>query len=272
MRRAPTAGSDEIGWDPERGRLDPADLEGVDAVIHLAGESIASGRWTRARRERILRSRSDGTQLLAETLAGLSRKPRVFVSASAVGFYGDRGDEIVDEQSASGSGFLAEVCRAWEAASEPAAKAGIRVVPLRIGIVLSASGGALSQMLLPARLGLGGPMGSGSAWFSWIALDDLIGLMHHLLFTESIAGPVNAVAPEPVRSAELARVLGRVLRRPAFLRVPAFALRAALGDLADEALLASARVRSARLTGCGFEFLYPDLESALRCELGVARG
>ncbi|NRA00996.1 MAG: TIGR01777 family protein [Myxococcales bacterium] len=271
LRRQPEAGTTDLRWDPAAGELDPAPLEGVDAVVHLAGERIDAGRWTRARRERILQSRSEGTRLLCERLAGLSRKPRVLVSASAIGFYGDRGAEALDENSVAGAGFLAGVCRDWEDATEPAAAAGIRVVRLRLGIVVAGAGGALARMLPLARLGLGGPIGSGQQWMSWIAIDDLIGAVHQLLYSDEVSGAVNAVAPAPLPNRDFARVLGHVLGRPAFLPVPAFVLRTAFGRLADEALLASARVDGARLRESGFEFLYPNLEAALRSELGAGR-
>ena len=271
LRRQPEAGTTDLRWDPAAGELDPAPLEGVDAVVHLAGERIDAGRWTRARRERILQSRSEGTRLLCERLAGLSRKPRLLVSASAIGFYGDRGAEALDENSVAGAGFLAGVCRDWEDATEPAAAAGIRVVRLRLGIVVAGAGGALARMLPLARLGLGGPIGSGQQWMSWIAIDDLIGAVHQLLYSDEVSGAVNAVAPAPLPNRDFARVLGHVLGRPAFLPVPAFVLRTAFGRLADEALLASARVDGARLRESGFEFLYPNLEAALRSELGAGR-
>lgn len=270
LRCAPEAGTTDLRWDPASADLDAAQLEGVDAVVHLAGESIAAGRWTRARRERILLSRREGTRLLCERLAGLSRKPRVLVAASAIGFYGDRGAEALDEKSASGDGFLAEVCRDWEDATEPAAAAGIRVVRLRLGIVVAGAGGALAPMLPLARLGVGS-IGSGQHWMSWISIDDVIGAIQQLLYADDVSGPVNAVAPAPLQSRDFSTVLGRVLGRRSFLSVPAFALRAGLGQLADEALLASARVDCARLRECGFEFLHPDLETALRSELGAAR-
>jgi uncharacterized protein (TIGR01777 family) len=268
VRREPE-GEAELRWDPARDEVDARALEGVDAVVHLAGESIAGRRWSPARKAAIRASRIESTHLLASTLAGLERKPRVLVNASAVGFYGDRGDERLDEKSSLGSGFLAEVCREWEAATWPAEQAGIRVVKLRIGIVLSPAGGVLAIMLRPGRLGLGGHLGSGRQFMPWIALDDLVGVIQHALFEEGLSGPVNAVAPEPAANAEVVRALGRVLRRPAWLAVPAALLRLAMGrELADQTALASTRAQPTRLLSSGFQFLYPELESALRAELG----
>ena len=264
-REARDAG--EIAWDPRGGEIDLAAMEGLDAVVHLAGENLASGRWSAARKERIHRSRSEGTRTLASAIARLERPPAVLVSASAIGWYGDARDEEVDESAPPGEGFLARVCEDWESAADPAREAGVRVVHPRIGIVLSADGGALSLMRLPFSLGLGGPLGSGAQWMSWIALDDLVGLIHQALFDEALQGPVNAVAPEPARQRDFARTLGRVLRRPAVLPAPAFALRLLLGEMADEMLLGGARVRSRVLPGTGFEFLFPSLEEALRFEL-----
>ena len=265
---ASVAGQRLARWDPESGALEPSALAGADAVVHLAGESVAGGRWTEAKKRRIRSSRVDVTRRLAEALPRLERPPRLLVSASAVGYYGDRGSEILREDSSPGPGFLAEVCREWEAATDPAARAGIRVVRLRIGMVLSRRGGALGAMLTPFRLGAGGPVGSGVQWVSWIAIDDLVGAILHALATESLAGPVNAVAPEPVTNRELARTLGRVLRRPALLPLPAVAARLLFGQMADELLLASARVEPARLRATGFTFRHARLEDALRHELG----
>ena len=265
---ASVAGQRLARWDPESGALEPSALAGADAVVHLAGESVAGGRWTEAKKRRIRSSRVDVTRRLAEALLRLERPPRLLVSASAVGYYGDRGSEILREDSSPGPGFLAEVCREWEAATDPAARAGIRVVRLRIGMVLSRRGGALGAMLTPFRLGAGGPVGSGVQWVSWIAIDDLVGATLHALATESLAGPVNAVAPEPVTNRELARTLGRVLRRPALLPLPAVAARLLFGQMADELLLASARVEPARLRATGFTFRHARLEDALRHELG----
>ena len=254
----------EIRWNPEAGEIDAAELNGVDAVVHLAGENIAGRRWSDDFKRRILESRTKGTRLLAETLAGLEMKPSVLVSASATGYYGNRGDETVDELAPSGNGFLAEVCREWEAATQRAHDADIRVVKLRIGPVLSSTGGALAKMLPPFKLGLGGVIGSGRQYFSWIALDDLVSAIVFALETESLVGPVNAVAPESVTNREFTKTLGRVLSRPTIFPMPAFAARLAFGEMADEMLLGGVRVAPHELTATGFEFAYPHLEPALR--------
>lgn len=266
--RGTAAGPGETAWDPVRGLLDASRLDGVDAVVHLAGENIAAGRWTPARKAEIRRSRVDGTRTLCEALARLPHPPSVFVSASAVGFYGDRGDEILTEESGPGTGFLADVCREWEAATERVSRAGIRVVNLRFGMILSPRGGALQKLLLPFRLGLGGRIGDGRQYTSWIAVDDAVGAIHHALCEASVRGPVNAVAPRPVNNADFTRTLARVLRRPAWLPVPAFAARLAFGEMADALLLAGARVMPARLQASGYRFRFADLESALRHLLG----
>lgn len=258
-------------WNPDDGSLDAGALEGVDAVVHLAGESIAAGRWTAARKARIEGSRVRGTGLLTDAVLRLHRKPRVFVSASAVGIYGNRGDEIVDERSAPGRGFLAEVCSRWEAATRPAADAGIRVVNGRMGVVLSRTGGALATMLPPFRLGLGGVIGSGTQYISWISVDDVVAAIQHLLLADAVVGPVNLVAPNPVSNREFTKTLGRVLRRPTSLRLPAFAVRFGLGEVADELLLASTRAQPTRLTASGYQFRYPALEGALRHVLATGR-
>ena len=258
-----------VRWDPARGQLDADALEGVDGVIHLAGENVGA-RWTAARRRAIVESRIQGTRLLAERCARLRTKPEVLVSASAIGIYGLRGDEWLDESSALGDDFLAEVGQAWEAATAPARDAGIRVVHLRIGIVLNPAGGALAKMLLPFQLGVGGRLGSGRQWMSWISREDLVGAIHHALQVPSLAGPVNATAPAPVTNAQFTRTLARVLRRPAIAPVPAAALRALFGEMAEGTVLASQRVRPAALEASGFRFRHPTLETALRFELGRA--
>ncbi|HTU00830.1 MAG TPA: TIGR01777 family oxidoreductase [Candidatus Sulfotelmatobacter sp.] len=262
VRGAPQE-SDEIAWTPDSGISDPPRAEGLDAVIHLAGESIA-GRWTEARKAEIRRSRVEGTRRLCESLARLARPPRVLLSASAVGFYGNRGGEMLLETSAPGSGFLADVCRGWEAATAPLAKAGVRVVHLRFGMMLSQAGGGLGTMLLPFRLGLGGKLGAGDQFMSWVALDDVLTATRHILSMESLVGPVNVVAPSPVTNAEFARTLAGSLHRPALLPAPAFALRLALGEMADEMLLASQRALPGRLRETGYEFRFPQLDAALR--------
>jgi len=268
VRSQPRDEASEVRWDPEAGAIDKAGLGAVDAAVHLAGESIAAGRWTAARKVRILESRVKGTRLLAETLAGLKQRPKVFVSASAVGYYGDRGEETLTEESGPGSAYLSEVCRQWEAAAEPAAASGIRVVNLRFGIVLSAAGGALPRLLTPFRLGLGGRLGSGKQFMSWIAIDDVVGAIVHALMTEALRGPANAVAPQPVTNREFTKTLGRVLGRPTLFPMPACAARLAFGEMADELLLASQRVEPARLLASGYQFRFPHLEGALRHLLG----
>ncbi len=267
VRRQPKAGRNEAFWNPETGEIDAAAIEGADVVVHLAGESIAGKRWSRAVKDRILRSRVDGTTLLSRTLARLNRRPHTLISASAIGCYGSHDEELLDETAEPGEGFLAEVCRAWEAATEPARLAGIRVVTLRTGLVLSAAGGALATMLPAYRYGVGGVIGSGRQQMSWIALDDLVGAIHHLLFTQ-ITGPVNAVSPNAVTNAEFTRTLGAVLRRPTVFRVPGAVVRLAFGEMGDALLLRGARVTPAALAASGFRFLYPALGDALRHELG----
>lgn len=269
VRRTPVAASVErvAHWDPDTGAVEPG-LDGVDAVVHLAGESVAGGRWTEARKRRIRESRVGTTRLLAETLARQPTPPRALACASAIGYYGDRGDEVLREESPPGTGFLPEVCREWEAAAEPAVRRGIRVVHLRIGLVLSPKGGALAAMLPVFKLGLGGPVGSGAQWMSWIGMDDTLGAILHALTNEALVGPVNLVAPAPVTNRELARTLARVLRRPAIFPFPAFAARLLLGQMADELLLASARVVPARLQATAYAFRDATLEGALRRLLG----
>jgi uncharacterized protein (TIGR01777 family) len=238
-------------------------LEGFDAVVHLAGESIA-GRWTAEKKAKARDSRVNGTLLLSDALAGLERPPKTMVSASAVGYYGNRGDEVLTEDSFPGQGFLAGVCEEWEAATESASSAGIRVVRTRFGMVLASKGGALEQMIRPFRLGVAGKLGSGKQYWSWVAIDDVTGIVQHALATESLQGPVNAVSPNPVTNEQFTQTLARIIGRPARLTVPPFALRLAFGDMADEALLSSARVVPQRLLTSGYSFSYPDLERALR--------
>ncbi|MFA6563464.1 MAG: TIGR01777 family oxidoreductase [Verrucomicrobiia bacterium] len=240
------------------------ELAGHDAVVHLAGENIAAGRWTPERKTRIRDSRAQMTRQLCETVTKLASPPRVIVCASAIGYYGNRGDEILREESAAGADFLAGVCRDWEAATKPAVDAGIRVVNLRFGVILSATGGALAKMLTPFKLGLGGVIGGGQQWMSWIALDDAVGIIIHALTDETLRGPVNVVASQPVTNREFAKTLGRVLRRPTAFPVPAFVLRLALGEMADALLLSSQRVEPAKLVASGYKFRFPELEGALR--------
>jgi uncharacterized protein (TIGR01777 family) len=266
VRRRPE-GAFEISWDPGSGVIDRAGLEGVDAVIHLAGENIAKGRWTPRRKELLRESRVEGTRLLSLALASLERRPRVLLSASAVGYYGDRGDEAVTESSAPGAGFLPELCHEWEAATLPARDAGIRVVLLRTGVVLSRSGGALRRMLPSFRLGAGAILGSGRQFMSWISLGDIAGVYHHALVHDDLSGPLNAVSPSPVTNGEFTRTLARLLRRPAFVTLPAVLIRALFGELGQAALLEGVRVIPERLERSGYRFAHPDLESALRREL-----
>jgi len=263
VRRDPLSAAKEIRWDPAAGRIEPKQLEGFDAVVHLAGENIGAGRWTAAKKASIRASRVEGTLLLAKTLARLNQPPKVLVSASAVGYYGDRGEEKLDESSGPGTGFLAEVCRAWEEAAMTAAEAGIRVVLARFGVVLSSEGGALARLLPLFRFGLGGRLGSGRQYMSWIALEDAVGAIAFALENDSLRGPVNVSSPQPVTNREFTQTLGRVLRRPTLLHAPSIALRAVLGEMADEMLLASVRVYPRRLLEAGFSFSKPDLEAAL---------
>ena len=262
VRGKPTGS--QIGWDPAAGELNGADLAGLEGMVHLAGENIAAGRWSAAFKQRIRDSRINGTKLLCSRLAELENRPSVLVCASAIGFYGDRGDEVLDETAAAGAGFLPDVCAEWEAACQDARDAGIRVVNLRIGVVLSPRGGALAKMLTPFKMGLGGRVGDGKQYWSWIALDDVVGAIGHALTTESLVGPVNAVAPQAVTNAMFTHVLGKALRRPTLFPMPAFAARLALGEMAEELLLASAHVTPTALQQSGYTFQFSDLEGALR--------
>ena len=260
----------EVYWDLRTGRIETGKLEGLDAVVHLAGEAIGA-RWSRDRKRRIRDSRALGTRFLCEALARLRKKPKVLVTASAVGIYGNRGDELLTEGSdtlAAPGDFLVDVGREWEAATEPARAAGIRVVMTRFGPVLSPGGGMLAKMLPPFRAGLGGPLGSGAQWLSWISIDDAVGAVHHAIMSEALSGPVNATAPQPVTNREFTATLARVLGRPAILPVPAPALRLALGEMGRVAVLGSARVVPERLTQAGYRFRHPALEGALRFVLG----
>lgn len=261
------AGVARVLWEPNAGKLDAKALEGVEGVVHLAGDGIATGRWTRAKKQRIRDSRVEGTRLLCEKLAEMNRPPKVLVSASAIGYYGHRGDSMVDEQALPGQGFLPEVSEAWERATRPAVDAGIRVVNLRIGIVLSRDGGALQKMLLPFQLGLGGIVGHGGQYWSWVSLSDLVGIIRHALSDDSLRGPVNAVAPGSVTNREFTKALGRVLRRPTLFPLPAVVARIMLGEMADGLLLASARVAPVRLMESGYRFQHPEIEGALRAVL-----
>lgn len=270
VRRKPGRDSGEIGWDPMEGRIERARLEGVDAVVHLAGESLTGERWTPAKKRAIWRSRIEGTRLLVDALAGLRRPPRVLVSSSAVGFYGDRGAERLTEAGRPGKGFLADLCREWEAEASAARRAGIRVVQLRSGLVLSPGGGALGTMLLPFKLGIGGRLGSGRQYVSWIDHDDLVALVFHAITTPSLRGPVNATAPHPVPNATFTTILGRVLRRPTLLPVPSLAVRGMFGEMGRTLLLQGARVLPEAATASGFRFDFESLEESLAHQLGHA--
>lgn len=255
---------DTLLWDPEHYELNLEDFEGFDIVINLAGENIASGRWTPSKKKKIRESRVLGTHMLSELLARLSVPPKLFINASAIGYYGNRDNELLVENSPSGEGFLAEVCKKWEEATEPASESGIRVVVLRIGVVLSAAGGVLGKVLLPFKLGLGGVIGTGEQYFSWIAIDDLIGIILHVISNESIEGPVNSVAPNPVTNREFTKTLGKILCRPTILPMPAYVAKIVMGEMAEETALSSALVVPKKLENSDYNFLYPDLESALK--------
>ncbi|MGA8761875.1 MAG: TIGR01777 family oxidoreductase [Candidatus Sulfotelmatobacter sp.] len=264
--RGAATGEGRISWDPAA-PIQPATVSGFDAVIHLAGESIV-GRWTAAKKSKIRDSRVLGTAHLAQALARAQEKPGVFICASAVGYYGDRGDEVLREDSSPGAGFLAQVCQEWENATRPANAAAIRTVQIRTGMVLSPSGGALSKMLTPFKMGVGGKIGNGGQWMSWIDVQDMVGAIHHILKTDlpqddPLQGPVNLVAPNPVTNAEFTKTLAKVLSRPAIFPMPAFAARLAFGQMADELLLASQRVEPTKLVASGYSFRYPELQASL---------
>ena len=263
LRSPPESGTPDLQWNPATGEMDESALNGFDAVIHLGGENVY-GRWTAAKKERIYNTRVHSTRYLSEALARCTNPPQTFLCASATGYYGDRGSEVVTEDSAGGTGFLAHVCRDWEGAADAARNRVIRVVHLRFGIVLTPRGGALSKMLLPFRLGLGGKIGSGRQYMSWCSLDDAVGAVSHALVTPALSGALNVVSPDPVTNRQFTRALGRRLRRPTPLTVPAFALRLVLGEMADEAPLASVRVEPARLLATGYSFRHLKLEDALR--------
>lgn len=268
VRRAPTPGADEIQWDVEAGTIDASSLEGIDAVVHLAGAGIGDKRWNAAYKRLVLESRTKGTALLAETLAGLDDKPSVFLSGSAIGYYGPRGEEIITEATPAGDTFLADVCVQWEAAAQPAVDAGIPTAFLRTGIVQTAEGGALQKQLPLFKLGVGGRFGSGRQYQSWITLDDEVGAIVHLL-AAGVTGPVNLTAPEPVTNAEFAKTLGKVLKRPAVFPVPAFGPRLLLGrEMADALLFESQRILPEVLEASGYTFQHPTLETGLRAVLG----
>lgn len=263
MVRKPPVSDNQVYWDPHSGSLDAGAFQGIDAVVHLAGESITGGRWTAEKKQRIRESRILGTRLLSESIAHLSTPPKVLISTSAVGYYGDRGEDLLDEDSGPGTGFLPDVCLAWEKETAPASRKGVRVSILRIGIVLSAAGGALSKMLPAFRMGVGGKIGSGQQYMSWIALEDLVGIIEYAIQNESLHGPVNAVAPNPVSNRTFTKTLGKVLSRPTCLTLPRVAARIVFGEMADALLLSSARVVPARLTDKNFQFHCKALEDAL---------
>jgi uncharacterized protein (TIGR01777 family) len=264
--RGAAAGEGQISWDPAK-PITPITVSGFDAVIHLAGESIF-GRWTSDKKSKIRDSRVIGTSNLARALAQAEEKPKIFLCGSAIGYYGDRGDELLTEESAPGTGFLAEVCSAWEEATMPATQAGIRAVNLRTGIVLSPKGGALGAMLMPFKLGLGGRTGSGRQWMSWIDVQDMVGAIHHILKNDLLQGPVNMVAPKPVTNADFARTLASVLSRPAIFPLPAFAVKAVFGEMGQELLLANQKVEPLKLISTGYPFLYRELGASLDVLLG----
>jgi hypothetical protein len=268
VRRHPDKAA-ELQWDPASTSplADTAPLEGLQAVIHLSGANVAAHRWTPSYRRTIISSRADSTRALATVLAGLSKPPKTLLVASATGIYGDRRDEILDERAGPGKGFLADVCRQWEAAAQPAVDAGIRVVHLRFGVVIARKEGALAKLLPLFRFGLGGRLGSGQQWMSWINIADAVAAILFVLDASELAGPVNLTAPEPVTNAGFTRALARAVHRPAILPAPAFALRLALGEMADETLLSSARAIPARLTAAGFKFAYPTIDQALAAVL-----
>jgi uncharacterized protein len=259
--RGSARGNDQISWDLST-PLDPKLVSGFDAVIHLAGESIM-GRWTPAKKSKIRDSRVKGTLNLSQALADTEEKPRVFICGSAIGYYGDRGEELLREESAPGTGFLSEVCQEWEEATMPAVQADIRTAHIRTGIVLSPNGGALKSMLLPFKLGLGGKVGSGRQWMSWIDLRDMIGAIHHIMKNDLIQGPVNTVAPKPVMNAEFTKTLASALSRPAIFPVPAFAVKAIFGEMGEALLLTSQKVEPGRLIASGYPFRYRDLKTSL---------
>lgn len=268
VRQKDEMGPDDVYWSPSRGEIDRDGLADVDAVVHLAGAPIAPGRWTDDRKKAIRESRVQGTELLAQTLAELKGGLRTLLSGSAVGFYGNRGSATLREGAEAGTGFLAEVCRDWEMATRSADRAGVRVVRMRTGVVLSPAGGALGEMLTPFKMGAGGRLGSGEQYMSWIDLDDLVALIVHLLYDDSASGPVNATSPHPVTNATFTSTLGRVLGRPTVIPIPAFAVKAAFGQMGEETLLWGQRVVPAKATELGFQFAYDGVEESLRFQLG----
>ncbi|HKD63222.1 MAG TPA: TIGR01777 family oxidoreductase [Candidatus Acidoferrales bacterium] len=263
-RLGKAANPGDIPWDPMRATVDVAGLESLDAVIHLSGAGIADGRWTEERKQLLRSSRIDTTRVLVDSLSRLKQRPRVLIVASAIGYYGSRGDEILTESSTNGTDFLALVCRDWEAEASRAPAMGLRTVMLRTGVVLSGNGGALPKMLPPFKLGVGGRLGSGQQWMSWIAIEDVVGIIRHAIANEQVTGPVNVVAPNPVRNKEFTRLLAGMLHRPAIFPAPAFVLRLAMGEMADAILLSSNRVKPERMLAAGYKFRFEILEPALR--------
>ena len=264
VRPGKTTNPGDIQWDPMRATVDVAGLEGIDVVIHLSGAGIADGRWTEERKQLLRSSRIDTTRVLVDSLSRLKQKPRLLIVASAIGYYGSRGDEILTESSTTGTDFLALVCCDWEAEASRAAERGIRTVMLRSGVVLSGKGGALPKMLPPFKLGVGGRLGSGQQWMSWIAIEDVVGIIRHTIAKEQVSGPVNVVAPSPVRNEEFTRLLAGMLHRPAIFPAPAFVLRLAMGEMADAVLLSSDRVKPEQMLAAGYKFRFEILEPALR--------
>ncbi|MFQ5649509.1 MAG: TIGR01777 family oxidoreductase [bacterium] len=268
VRHKESASCCDFYWDPYADELDRAALEGIEGVIHLSGENIAA-RWTESKKQKILDSRVKPTRFLSKIVSDLETPPKVLISASAIGYYGDRGDEVLTEKSKFGSGFLSDVVRQWEAATTPAAVKGIRVLTLRLGVVLSRHGGALARMVPPFKMGAGGIVGNGDQYWSWVGIDDVVGALNHALTTDTLEGPVNVVAPNPVTNREFTKVLGRVLGRPTFVPMPAFAARIAFGEMAQALLLASARVEPAKLKATNYEFWHPELEELLHYVLEI---
>lgn len=266
VRQTPRAG--EIEWHPNQDEVSAASIEVFDIIINFAGENIAGGRWTDEQKRKIRDSRVNGTHLLSEAIAKMERKPRAFICASATGIYGDRDNEILDEQSESGGGFLAGVCREWEKACDLAVRAGVRVVNLRFGPILAREGGMLAKLLTPFKMGMGGKVGSGKQFISWVSMEDAVNAVVSAINDESIRGPLNVVSPNPVTNEEFTKTLGHVLNRPTALAMPAFAARLAFGEMADEMLLVSQRVMPRKLSASGFQFMYPELEAAFRAYVG----
>lgn len=264
IRKGSSIGSDGISWDPEKGLVNVAELEGFDAIINLAGDNISNGRWTEKKKNSILESRLKATRTLVNAILYTKQPPQVFINASAIGYYGDRGDTILTEDSSNGTGFLAHVCEEWEAAAKPIVTKNVRLVYTRFGAILSPKGGALAKMLTPFKLGLGGIIGSGNQYMSWIPLDEVLGVIYHILKTDSLSGPVNVVSPNPVTNYTFTKTLGKVLARPTIMRMPALIVRLAFGEMADELLLSSQRVSCAKLLNSGYRFCQPDLELALK--------